>query len=393
MLHDWSSVAADAWVFRDVTNWLISISGDWSNWTTISDKNLWATTVFNTWDTLSEANAGKYYQRWNNYGFPFTWTVTTSSTQVDASTYWPWNYYSSSTFIKRGSRPYDWSSVQNDNLRWWVSWTTKEIKRVTIRPNGTEKQIRPVWWWTPWVNTYWYYTFDDQNANQITDFSWNNRNLTWWTMPSYTIVSWTNYAGNYTNISSWAAPSVSFSTLGWIFTILVWVKPTASSQSYVNCIYWSSGSSNHQISIIWNYNSGQIEYYDAGVGPAKRTAIMSGVSTNTWHLVSYTYNNWAVQAYADGVVGNSITGYTSNYAKTFRLGSSNQWDRFKWQIWECIVENKIRTAQEESDYYNQTKWNYWIQALNNSLSNTFTPTITPDIPDTPWSWTWDILTI
>lgn len=117
-LYSWTW---SAWVFHNTTEWLISISSDWTNWTTIMDKNLWATVVYNDEDTLSEANCWKYYQWWNNYGFAWTWNVTTSSTQVDASSYWPWNYYSSSTFITRSSSPYDWSSVQNDNLRWWVS--------------------------------------------------------------------------------------------------------------------------------------------------------------------------------------------------------------------------------------------------------------------------------
>lgn len=80
------------------------------------DKNLWATTVYNNWDTLTEANMGYMYQWWNNYWFPSTWTISnTSSTHVDASAYWPTNPYSSDTFITWGS---DWSSVQNDDL-WW----------------------------------------------------------------------------------------------------------------------------------------------------------------------------------------------------------------------------------------------------------------------------------
>ena len=121
----------------------VTPDSDDTNWITIADKNLWATTVYNG-DTLSQANCWNYYQWWNNYGFPRTWTVTKSSTKVDASNYWPWNRYSSSTFITVSASPYDWSSVQNDNLWWWVGLATKEIKRITIRPNGTEKQIRPV---------------------------------------------------------------------------------------------------------------------------------------------------------------------------------------------------------------------------------------------------------
>ena len=116
----WTSIES-WWIFWSSTEWLISMSSDWQTWITIADKNLWATTVWNSWDTLSEANCGKYYQRWNNYGFPRTWSVTTSSTQVDASNYWPWNYYSSDTFIKYGWR---WDSRDNWNLWWWVTqWT------------------------------------------------------------------------------------------------------------------------------------------------------------------------------------------------------------------------------------------------------------------------------
>lgn len=107
-----------AWIFWNQTDWLISITNGSTGYT-IMDKNLWATTVYNNWDTLSEANSGKYYQWWNNYWFPFTWTVTTSSTRVNAGSYWPWNYYSSSTFITWN---FDWSNTQNDNLRWWEIW-------------------------------------------------------------------------------------------------------------------------------------------------------------------------------------------------------------------------------------------------------------------------------
>ena len=107
-------------IFWDQTNWLISITNG-TTWYTIMDKNLWATVVYSNWDTLSEENMWYLYQWWNNYWFPSTWTISnTSSTQVDASTYWPINPYSSDTFIIWNS---DWSSVQNDDLWWDTTWT------------------------------------------------------------------------------------------------------------------------------------------------------------------------------------------------------------------------------------------------------------------------------
>jgi hypothetical protein len=60
--------------------------------------------------------------------------------------------------------------------------------------------------------------------------------------------------------------------------MLVWAKATSASQSYVNSLYYNTGQNyQHQISIIWNYNSGQFEYFDyygpGRSGVTKRTAI------------------------------------------------------------------------------------------------------------------------
>lgn len=220
----------------------------------------------------------------------------------------------------------------------------------------------------PTPTLYANYTFDDQNANQITDTSWNWRNLTWGTMPSYTLVSWTNYAGNYTNVSSGVAPSVSFATLGWDFTMLVWAKATSSSQSYVSCLYGGSSGNDHQYSLIWNYNSWQYEFYDSisiDYDRVYRSTIMSGVSLNTRHLIGYSHegnsgNVWTIKTYADGNYVTSITGNASSVEKTLWLWSSNLGDRFKWQIWEYIVYEWILTDQAVLNYYNSTKSNYWL---------------------------------
>lgn len=127
-LYDWSGVASDAWVFYNAIDELISVSGDWVTWYTIMDKNLWAATVFNQWDTETDANCGCFYQWGNNYWFAHSWTLTTSSTQVDTSSYWPGNYYSSDTFIIWNN---DWSSSQNDNLWGGVTWVVTLDNAIT----------------------------------------------------------------------------------------------------------------------------------------------------------------------------------------------------------------------------------------------------------------------
>ena len=151
-LFDWSSIATNAWIFHNATDGIISISADWTTWITIADKNLWATVVYNDGDTLSENNAWWYFQHWNNYMFPFTWSITTSSTKVDTTNYWPWNYYSSSTFIAVSG---DWSSVYNSNLWWWDVWVV--IVNNIIYNAGvlsvnwqTWKVIIAAWWDVVW---------------------------------------------------------------------------------------------------------------------------------------------------------------------------------------------------------------------------------------------------
>lgn len=135
------------WIAHNWTLHLISLSSDGTTRYTISDRNLWATTLYDWTSTPTEANAWKYYQRWNNYWFwwPDKSTPTTSTTQVNASTYWPWNYYSSSTFIRWNA---DRSSVQNDNLWGWVTWPISWwwdilFSKILMRKNWEDVQIWP----------------------------------------------------------------------------------------------------------------------------------------------------------------------------------------------------------------------------------------------------------
>lgn len=114
------------WIYWSSQLWLISLSSDWSTWTTIQDKNLWATTVWNNWDTLTDNNCWYFFQWWNNYWFPHSWDVTTSRTTVNAGTYWPWNYYNSSTYIIWNIQ--SWDTSWNANL-WWDTTNTNAARQ------------------------------------------------------------------------------------------------------------------------------------------------------------------------------------------------------------------------------------------------------------------------
>lgn len=214
----WTALYSDK-IYHNSDLWLISISSDWNTRITIADKNLWATTVYNSWDALSESNCGKYYQRWNNYWFPFTWAVTTSSTQVNASTYWPWNYYESSTFITTYPR----DSSDNRNLRWWITqWTTTK---------SVELQNAYIWEYVPPL-PYLCFTANTANSTVKLTKNWSPTSVTlekstdWKTRSSYTIwttitlsniwdkVYWRNTSETDTGFSTSSSNYYNFSMSG-----------------------------------------------------------------------------------------------------------------------------------------------------------------------------------
>lgn len=161
-----------AWIFHNATDGLISISSDWVTWYTIADKNLWATVVYNWWDAMSESNCGWFFQWGNNYMFPFTWATTVSSTLVDASAYWPWNYYSSSTFI-RGITLWEWDSPENLNLWWYVTWATiynNAITNTWVLVSDQPNNILTSWMkiWAGTETNYWNLGTYDSNCLYLT---------------------------------------------------------------------------------------------------------------------------------------------------------------------------------------------------------------------------------
>ena len=192
-------------IFHNPSLWLISIT-DWTDLITISDKNLWASNVYNYWDTLSESNCGKFYQRWNNYWFPFTWATTKSSSQVNAQNYWPWNYYNSSTFITVNY----WDSSSNTNLRWGTTWTNEAMKWPCSSwyhiPKSSElKSLKDVWiniwaWTSTWVTNFSQYLKAPLSWNL---FSWNGTHVSNWTSWYFWSSERASYAYAQYFISSW----------------------------------------------------------------------------------------------------------------------------------------------------------------------------------------------
>lgn len=231
----------------------------------------------------------------------------------------------------------------------------KEIKRITIRPNGTEKQIRPVW--TPWANTILYIPMDtdflDHSGNNYQWDGWH------WTYSIQTV--------NGVNAWYWSWWYIRFTWLTDLkansWTCCVWLKNLLTSNRRETYSYLSASNSNnaHSSTLItnwWKYWAATNLY-----GSYDVISQTSWMNTN-WHLVTTTCNGTNLSIYVDNwqPYQASVTNNNNNFVLC-DVWSRNDVYTTQYRYWylsKFIVENKVRTATEISDYYNFTKWNYWL---------------------------------
>lgn len=207
------------------------------------------------------------------------------------------------------------------------------------------------WIWTPWANTVGYYPL----AENFNDYSWNNYNLTnsW---GSITTQSWVSCA--YYNWSSYSQYN------GYSIT-------SAARTINVRCYLWSTTWGMVHISKYNNSSSaGSLGLFRLSSSTAwavdrNWAECSASVSSNARHNIVITQSSSTVKIYIDGSLGNTVSNrpntlYTPDW---WSLGSkfySGHSEKFKGYLSRVILENKIRTATEISDYYNSTKSNYWL---------------------------------
>ena len=266
----------------------------------------------------------------------------------------------------------------------------KEIQRITMYPDWvTEKQLRPAgwWWWQPWANTLAYYDFETDTSTLTNKAStWSTYNGTYyntptiWTLASgkkYFNCSWNNYA--YT-------PVLPFNWSGFTLNMRIYV-PTQNHERYVLWT-WAYNISDYKI-FEWCYNW----TYQIALGNYTYSTNYSNLSW--WKLHTLISNGSNIYIYINGEVITQQT-YSTSKINTDNFGIWMLYEQkhqtakcFEWYFGCVMFEDKVRTQQEISAYYDQTKWDYWIVNLQS-----ITPNISPDIiPDTPNNWTWDVLTI
>jgi hypothetical protein len=204
------------------------------------------------------------------------------------------------------------------------------------------------WWWQPWANTLFYFPL----KSDILDYSWNNISASGgWTI-TYQWWAWALISSEIT---------INYSIQPTDFTASCYVKSVtisdiATAFGHLQSSWWYKG---------WNiatniYNSWQpnsLRIVCLWASPTRKESFTpTWWDTTTWHLTTFvkdgTNSMWYF--YIDGSLAGSKnlvwTASTWNYI-------ISDWTMY---VWDVIFEDKCWTAQEIQDYYDQTKWDYWI---------------------------------
>ena len=235
-------------------------------------------------------------------------------------------------------------------------WST-DIKKVYL---GSTK-IRPSGW-TPWANTVAYRPLREDANDQLGNYNWTIEwaALTYWTAWGSTIDSAFFANTRMTTSLTWAWKTLNL----WVY------KPSTSNDPRINDwkqIAWNintawnswvmirseqSNNSNWKIFInLWNWDFNYAYWKD----------------TDQWiNLCLITNGSDSTKLYINWVE-RITTSSTWNTSNTFWLWTA-PWsnvgtgDYYSWwgNISEVIIESAERTADEISDYYNNTKANYGI---------------------------------
>jgi len=220
-----------------------------------------------------------------------------------------------------------------------------KLKRIMMRPNGVEKQVRPKWEWQPWVNTLAYFPL----VNDILDSVWST-SITYDITPVqqsiwYRFSANNNPAGNTITISganfySWW---IKFNSKNSVNVLFLWAK-----EWYI----WFQFHHAEQ-----KLNNRFFIFYTSSLQAV--VSQYTGINIGNWHHICYGNDNGTWNFYLDWNLFFSTT--RSPYSSSNKIllyGSWNSADTA--DISNIILESVCRTAQEIQDYYNLTKWDYWI---------------------------------
>lgn len=299
----------------------------------------------------------------SNTSIDITWTDNSLQT-IPPST------FGKSVLVRKvGSAPTspsDWTTVVTETVMntyqnnaytdtWLTEWTTYYYQVFSYSADWgitywTPVSATPSSWWHPWVNTVAYYEFD----NNLDDSSWNWFNQT---LASWAVVYWTaSWGGKYAYFDS--STYTANSSLGSIdyssdsYTVSFYRQPKTIFSSWAHAVF------------DWAMNGRDPAWIRMVDSLASRGVSNTFSATvDTWYYITTTRDKADVYFYVNGqLIGSWTWGGSGSYTPTFRFNAI--WNATQLTndnyLWQFIIEDKLRTAQEIAVYFNKTKADYWI---------------------------------
>ncbi len=326
---------------------------------------------------LNMVAQGSWWWGWGNIGEPLNLTVTAS--WLDVTITWkdnviwtipPTTFQKSELVRKIGSAPTspsDWTLVVTETVmntyettgyvdQWLTDWETYYYRVFSysdlwgISYCDAESVTPTSWWWQPWANTIGYYPL----KRDFADASGNGYDLTT-SNASISTAGWVDCAyyntGKAYNLS---AP------VGTVRTMSAWVYNIYQSDDRAIIWTWSSADNFYAMFLaVSNWKAQISDFHQVWLSWATLTQ-------NVWHNIIAVNDNTSMKIYVDGVLSNSWThSYTtastgiSVWGKPFSDAYDNLNNCIGY-ISEAIIEWVAWTDQEVADYFDLTKWNYWI---------------------------------
>ena len=233
-------------------------------------------------------------------------------------------------------------------MSWIYVWTSK-IKNIYVWTTSVKEvyvwttKVRPSWW-QPWANTIAYYPF----KSDMLDYSWNNNHWTSWT--------WT-FANNMITTTSNLTRDTLVSNRSMNFTLTAWVDVSKTSSNAWYAMIAPHANTDWPSMWIWvNRNDGYIAWALTNTWVIPASQSLSGI-----HCIHLTRDSSTFKVYVDWVLKwTSSNGQSLRAASIARIWWTNYSSFYSITCWNVIFENKAWTQTEITDYYNLTKWDYWL---------------------------------
>ena len=203
-------------------------------------------------------------------------------------------------------------------------------------------------WWQPWANTVLYVPLKldllDHWPNSIT---LNNTGVS--LVPSQASIDVWYFDGN-SFLSGWALSSF------WDFHVSVWVKLSSTNLSQFVFAWLNSGDIFLGYQTYW-WN----KIWIGRNGIAWDNTTSYTLSMNTWYLLSFD-RQWSSLTFSvnTNVIWTHSNSRSYPTAWWFEIGNDGAWNTITWYMSDVIIESVWWTTQENLEYYNLTKSNYWL---------------------------------